>query len=171
MALGSDPNNQQPPASQLYQYAVPAALFLIAALIMSFYFRSRARSDAARQHELADIIIGLRSAAEYSGPLVKPILFDAWFDPASSQKHWEEMIPLAARVFGHPPDSVPDKTLADDTTNSEPIPTRLVLEMLILMPSPTPPNLVNADDEPILPYLELGVLETNVRPPTAIVSS
>ncbi|KAJ7074196.1 hypothetical protein C8F01DRAFT_12372 [Mycena amicta] len=178
----NDPNAR---GSALYQYAVPAALFLVAAVTMAFYFRSRATSQAARERQLelqGGILVGVRGS---DGELTKPVLVDAYLD-SDALKHrqqepwqWDEVMPLATMAISYndtgasmPPKASSDAAHSAESTTAEFNLARVVLGMVILMPSPSPSNIIHdPDDEEPLPYLELGLVETAIAASRASMST
>ncbi|KAJ7272041.1 hypothetical protein B0H12DRAFT_1228884 [Mycena haematopus] len=204
-------NGTDPPTSALYQYAVPAAVFIFAAVSMTIYFRTSLRRGPPAAPGFIVALRGDRTAHHHHfDPGMKPPVFDAYLGDADGQRwdceaqmmptrEWAEMMPLSvanvdatdgaaaaaraakrasaaspspppppdahsgAEVDPRPPDdadSGPDSALAR----------RVLVSVIVRMPVPLDSGPVervagdsDEDEGDALPYLELGLVEVDVR--------
>ncbi|KAF7295387.1 hypothetical protein MIND_01078300 [Mycena indigotica] len=157
----SSPNmsssNNISPSSALYQYAIPAGLFLVGAVTLAFYFRSRANAQEARERAVmraGGIRVGVRGQDDDEDQGPRPVLVDAYLSSAGEGAGgWERVMPLATSVTRY--------TAADSKDSAGgSAPTRVRVGVVVVMPAPH-------DDDP-LPQLELGLLETELLPTPAL---
>ncbi|KAJ7444858.1 hypothetical protein FB451DRAFT_72166 [Mycena latifolia] len=154
-------------SSPLYRYAVLAAVFLFASVFLTVYVRSRIESR--RRH----LTLGGAHGIPDFDPLKKPPLFDAYLsepphipDPAAARE-WDEIMPLSASNVGAPHSSPAQKggspVAAAAAQPAESDPTRLLVGLIVRMPLPSVvPGGSSAEEEPPLPYLEIGLSEVDV---------
>ncbi|KAK7037946.1 hypothetical protein R3P38DRAFT_2770298 [Favolaschia claudopus] len=93
--MSSGPTND-PHNSALYQYVVPAAVFIFAAISITMFFRANAR----RRTPPPGIVVAVRGSRVHRDlfdPGKKPPLFDAYLEDVEGMGvEWGEMMPLAA---------------------------------------------------------------------------
>jgi len=158
-------SQSDPKMLPLYQYVVPASLFVVTALTMSFYFRWRSAAPARPERELggASAFDGAEAAA-----IPKPLLHDACVGgvelrtvAGSVAREWDEIMPLSVMH------SVAWTRKGDDGRRllSDSPPSRVLVSVIIGMPEST-----NYEETP-LPCLELGLVKVDLAcyPPKSVL--
>ncbi|KAJ7047070.1 hypothetical protein C8F04DRAFT_1062629 [Mycena alexandri] len=178
--------------SALYQYGVPVAVFIFAAICITIYFRMSFLTD---QRQRADPERDGRRGKEGMDPGMKPVLFetylaDGWWDPRLavifSAKEWEEIMPLSvanldSSAASTTKDGVPDAKYGATDSNMDCAGSRVLVSVVICMPcapvplprTSLPPSATTNSQEgeeetdtnskpEPLPYLELGLVEVDV---------
>jgi len=161
-------------SSALYQYAVPAAVFILAAVSITIYFRSSIRRQPPPGARAVVALRGGRERAQFD-PGMKPPLFEAYLtesDGPGQQHQWdtEAQAPVPSREWAE----IMPLSVADVVTGTEGLAARAAKRASAASPSPPlPPDAhsrAEVDPRPPDANLNSSSLRLNSDPTRVLVS-